>query len=130
MAHDTTHDALVHGRPSPPAVARERSSMITGALWMTGISIALFFIPAINGLVGGLVGGYKIGHVRRALIASLIPAAVVALATWLIIAFTDAPVIGLFAGLAAGILILFADFGLFVGAAIGGWLGAQPRAHD
>lgn len=68
----STHDRLItdsHNR---------RSSIISGSLWMIAISVVLFFVPLINGLVGGFVGGYKVGGAGRALVAAILPAAVVA----------------------------------------------------
>jgi hypothetical protein len=102
--------------------SEERSSVVVGSLYMVVISIALFFVPILNGLVGGLVGGYKVGGVRRALIAAILPAIVLAIGLWIILALLSAPIIGFFAGAALGVIVLFADIGLFIGAAIGGAL--------
>lgn len=97
-----------------------RSSVVGGTLWMIGITLVLFWLPAINGLIGGLVGGYKVGSVGRALTAAVLPAIVVALGLWILLAVLDLGVLGFFAGAAAGLMILLADVGLFIGAAIGG----------
>jgi hypothetical protein len=110
----------VSARRSRELGAHARSSVVIGSIWMVGLSLVLFFVPLINGVVGGLVGGYKVGSVGRALLAAIIPAIAVAIGLWLILALLDAPVIGFFAGAAAGVLILLADVGLFIGAAIGG----------
>jgi len=99
-----------------------RAPVVVGSLWMVLISIALFFVPAINGLVGGLVGGYKVGGVGRALAAAVLPAAVVAVGMWILFALFDAPLWGVLAGTAVAVLVLLADIGLFIGAAIGGAL--------
>lgn len=103
----------------------DRSSIVAGSAWMVVISIALFFVPILNGLVGGLVGGYKVGGVKRALIAAILPAIVVGIALWVILAILDAPLIGFFAGAALGLIVLFADVGLFIGAAIGGAMSTR-----
>jgi hypothetical protein len=100
--------------------APRRSSVIAGSLWMVVISIALFFLPLLNGLIAGAVGGYKVGGVGRALLAAILPGAAVAGALWGIFALLDAPVWGLLAGAAIGVLVLLSDVGLFIGAAIGG----------
>src|SRR5690606_7611842 len=42
-------------------VAKPRASIIEGALWMVGLSVLLFFVPLLNGFIGGLVGGYRVG---------------------------------------------------------------------
>ena len=106
--------------------ARGNANMGTGAVWMIGITLVLFFLPLINGIVGGIVGGYKVGDWKRALGAAVLPALVVALGMWLIVAAFGAPVWGLIGGTAAGIVVLLADLGIFIGAAIGG-LAAQSR---
>lgn len=106
----------------------QRTNVIFAALWMVGITIALFFLPLINGLVGGAVGGYKAGTWQRALAAAVIPAAVAGAALWLVLIALELPVIGFLAGATAGMLILVADVGIFVGAFVGGLL-AQNRRH-
>lgn len=98
----------------------DRKNILVASLWMIGLTLALFFLPLINGLVGGLVGGYKAGDWKRALGAAILPAAVVALGLWIIMALLNAPVWGVLAGAAVGIAVLLADVGLLVGAVIGG----------
>lgn len=104
---------------------QDRSSILAGSFWMVAISLALFFLPLLNGLIGGLVGGYKVGAVGRALVAAILPAVIVTLGLWLIFALWDAPFWGIVAGLTGGLLVLLADVGIFVGAAIGGLLAAR-----
>lgn len=98
-----------------------RSSIVVGSLWMVFLSIALFFVPLINGLVAGAVGGYKVGGVGRALAAAVLPAVVVAGALWVVFALFDAPLWGALAGVAVGIIVLLSDVGLFIGAVVGAW---------
>jgi hypothetical protein len=105
---------------------RGNANMGTGAVWMIGITLVLFFLPLINGIVGGIVGGYKVGDWKRALGAAVLPALVVALGMGLIVAAFGAPIVGFVGGTAAGIVVLLADLGIFIGAAIGG-LAAQSR---
>jgi hypothetical protein len=105
---------------------RDRRSMAAGAFWMVGVTLVLFFLPLVNGVIGGAVGGYKVGDWKRALGAAVLPALVVTLGLWLIVAAFGAPVLGFIGGTAAGIVVLLADLGIFVGAAIGGAI-AQSR---
>ena len=116
------------GETHPVLTTEDRSSILAGSFWMVAISLALFFLPLINGLIGGLVGGYKVGAIGRALVAAILPAAIVTLGLWLLFALWEAPVWGLVAGLTGGLLVLLADVGIFVGAAIGGLLAAR-RTH-
>jgi hypothetical protein len=106
---------------------KQQSSVVGGAVWMLVITLALFFLPLINGLVGGLVGGYKTGDVKHALGAAVLPALIASLGLWIIVGAIGAPVWGLLAGGAIGVMVLLADVGIFLGAAIGGWV-AQSRA--
>lgn len=98
------------------------SSIVASSLWMIVISLVLFFLPALNGLIGGAVGGYKAGSAGRGITAAVLPSVVVGLVLWGLFAIFDAPVIGFFGGLAVGIWALVSSIGLLIGAAIGGAL--------
>lgn len=106
-------------------VRSERENIVVGSLWMVGLTIALFFLPLINGLIGGLVGGYKVRGVGRALVSAILPAIVASLGLWGVFALFDAPVWGALAGGALGVIIVLADIGIFIGAAIGGAISAN-----
>lgn len=90
---------------------------------MIVISAVLFFLPAINGLIGGAVGGYKAGSPGRGLLAGILPAIVVGLLLWASFALFNAPILGFFGGVAVGLWALFSSAGLLIGALIGGALG-------
>lgn len=107
------------------ARADDNRSVVLGALVMVLVSLALFFLPLVNGLIGGFVGGYLVRNVKRALLAAVLPAIVVAVGLWLIFGLFEAPVLGLFAGLAVGIWIVLSDVALFIGAAAGGALASS-----
>jgi hypothetical protein len=104
-----------------------RANVFIAALWMVAITLALFFVPLVNGLIGGVVGGYKAGTPKRGVIAAIIPAAVVGVALWLLLTAFALPVLGLVAGAALGMVILLADVGLLIGALIGGAYAARER---
>lgn len=106
----------------------DRSSVVASSLWMVGISLVLFFLPAFNGVIGGIVGGYKAGTPRRALSAAVLPAIAVLFGVWGLMAAFDHAVIGFISGVAAGIWAVFSSIGLFIGALIGGAI-APSRAH-
>ena len=96
------------------------SSILVSSLWMIVISLVLFFLPALNGLIGGAVGGYKAGSAGRGLTAAVLPSIVVGIALWALFALFDAPVIGFLGGLAVGLFALISSIGLLIGAVIGG----------
>lgn len=96
------------------------SSILASSLWMIAISLLLFFLPAVNGLVGGAVGGYKAGSAGRGVVAAVLPSIVVGLSLWGLLAWFDRPVLGFFGGLAVGLWALISSVALLIGAAIGG----------
>lgn len=102
------------------------TSLVVSAIWMVVISMLLFFLPAVNGLIGGAVGGYKAGSVKRGLSAALLPALAAGIGIWVILAIFNAPIIGFLSGLAFGVWALISSIGLLIGAMIGGAI-APPR---
>lgn len=109
------------------------SSIVASSFWMIVISLVLFFLPAINGLIGGAVGGYKAGSAGRGLTAAILPAIIVGLGLWGIFAIFDAPIIGFIGGLAVGLWALISSIGLLIGAAVGGAMaparGSELQHH-
>ncbi|MBW3567297.1 MAG: hypothetical protein KY410_04940 [Proteobacteria bacterium] len=103
----------------------KQTSLFICALWMIGISLLLFFLPALNGLIGGGVGGYKAGSVGRGLGAAILPSLFVGGAIWVLLAILDAPVLGFISGLAVGIWALISSVGLLIGALIGGAMAPE-----
>ena len=114
--------APLQSHPGRQLAAQDRSSIVAGSLWMIGVTLLLFFLPLINGIIGGAIGGYKVGGAKRAMVAAILPSVVVAVGLWLIFALFEAPVWGLLAGVTAAALVALADVGIFIGAAIGGAL--------
>lgn len=96
------------------------SSIVASAFWMIAISLLLFFLPAVNGLIGGAVGGYKAGSAPRGLSAAILPSIVVGLILWLVFALFDAPILGFFGGLAVGLWAVISSLSLLLGAVLGG----------
>lgn len=97
-----------------------RMNVVMGSIWMVAITMGLFFLPALNGLIAGTVGGYMVGGTKRALLAAVIPAIIAAVGLWVLLATLDFPVVGFFVGAALGVHIILSEIGLFLGAAIGG----------
>ena len=105
------------------------SSILASSLWMIVISLLLFFVPAINGLIGGAVGGYKAGSAGRGITAAVLPSMVVGIVSWALFALFDAPILGVFGGLAVGLWALISSVGLLIGAVVGGAM-APPRGSE
>lgn len=116
---ELTHQSTV------PNKTRQQASIVEGSAWMIAISLLLFFLPAVNGLIAGVAGGWRVGTVKGGLKAAILPAIVVSIGLWLMLIVFQLPFIGFLVGLAAGTWIAVSNLGLFVGAAVGGWLGSQ-----
>ena len=97
----------------------------TVALLLLGVA----FRQNRHGLIGGAVGGFKAGSVKRGLIAALLPAIAAGLGIWALLAVFDAPIIGFLSGLAFGVWALISSIGLLVGAMVGGAM-APPRPAE
>jgi hypothetical protein len=118
--HDPPNNPIAE---NPATTERDnRNNVAIGSLWMIGITVGLFFLPTINGLIGGTVGGYMVGSTKRALMASILPAIVAAACLWILLSALNFPVIGFFVGAALGVHIVLSMIGVILGAAIGGTL--------
>lgn len=106
--------------PAMTTSAHRHSSVWTAAALMVGLSLALFFAPAINGLIAGAVGGYLVGSASRAMTAAILPAVIVAAGLWMLFSLMGLPFVGLVAGGAMTLWIVLSEVGLFLGALLGG----------
>jgi hypothetical protein len=102
---------------------QKKGSIVSGLFWMLIISILLFWIPSVGPLIAGIVGGKKSGSVGNAIIAALLPAALLGGLLFLFgSALTGAPLIGFVAGAGAFVLVATNVGPLLIGAIIGGLL--------
>jgi hypothetical protein len=102
-------------------VSQANGSVFWGAFWMFLISILLFWLPGIGGLVAGFVGGKVAGSVGNAVLAALLPALVLG-ALFFVFASMLTPIVAIavLAGL-GGLVLGTAHAGmLLLGAIIGG----------
>jgi len=103
--------------------ANAQGSVLMGFFWMLLISILLFWLPGIGGLIAGLVGGKAAGGVGPAILAALLPAVVLGVLLFFFgTALTGFIAIGFLAS--AGVMVIaLAHIGfLLLGAIIGGLL--------
>ncbi|HEX9729311.1 MAG TPA: hypothetical protein VGA37_12465 [Gemmatimonadales bacterium] len=102
-----------------------RGSIPSAMAWMIGLSIALFWMPVLGGLIAGFVGGRKAGGVGPAIAAAILPALILfvgsmffgALLGWIPILGS---LVGLIAGLGATVLGFMNGVPLLIGAVVGG----------
>jgi hypothetical protein len=111
-----------------PSNPRERDHLLAGAGWMFVISLLLFSVPLVNGLMAGWLSGARMGSLRRALVAALAAMPAVALGLGLLLLLFRVPILSLYAGITPGQAILLSLVGLLLGAFMGGLLSQlRPR---
>jgi hypothetical protein len=100
---------------------KQPGSIVAAMLWMFVLSILLFWLPVLGGLIAGFVGGRKAGGVGNAIVAVFLPGIVFVVALFLMAAsLIGIPLIGMAAG-AGGLMLSVMHVGpLLVGAIIGG----------
>lgn len=90
-------------------------------IWMVVLSLLLFWLPLAGPLLAGFVGGRTAGNAGRALLAAVLPAAVLC---FLLIgvgtALVGLPIIGAIAGAGLFVLIVVQSLPLLAGALVGG----------
>jgi len=96
----------------------ERKQMVRSSIWMALVSLLLSPLPVVNGLVAGLIGGYRIGNLRRAMLGAAISGVVFGLLAWLVLSLTLPHLLGASA-VAVLVWVLVSEAGLLSGAAIG-----------
>ena len=102
-----------------------RNSIPSAMAWMVGLSMALFWMPIVGGLIAGYVGGTKAGSMGRAAAAVFLPGVIMWVATALLGGIlANIPIIGpvfaLIAGLGAAALSTMNVVPLLIGALLGG----------
>jgi hypothetical protein len=102
-------------------VSQSSGSVFWGAFWMFLISVLLFWLPGIGGLIAGVVGGKVAGNVGNALLAALLPALVLGVLFFLFATLiTHLVAIAVLAALGGFVLGLAHAGMLLIGAIIGG----------
>ena len=107
---------------------KRRGSLVSAMNWMGGLSLLLFWLPAVGPFIAGLVGGSKAGSVRRAVLAVFLPAVLTGvLAAAGVSYLTHWWVWGLLAGLGGVAVSLLNVVPLLGGAVLGGLLARLDR---
>ena len=100
-----------------------KGSVLSGMLWMLLVSILLFWLPGIGGLIAGIVGGMKAGGILKGLLAAVLPSIILGIllftATTLL---SGMPILGVVAGMGSFVLAAVQVGPMLVGAIIGGIL--------
>lgn len=96
-------------------------TVMQASLWMMGLSLALFWLPLLGGLISGFVGGRKAGALGPAVVAVFLPGAIY----WLLSIFLGGflaglPIIGAIFAMGGVAVASMHTVPLLIGAAIGG----------
>lgn len=92
---------------------------MSAALWMIGLSLALFWLPVLGPGIAGFIGGTKAKTMGKAMVAALLPAVLLGMLVAGLLLLFDLPLIGTIAGIGVAIAVLVQDVPMFVGAALG-----------
>ncbi len=96
-------------------------SLYSGINWMSGLALLLFWLPVAGPFIAGLVGGWKAGDLRRALLAVFLPAVGLGLLMALGVGWlTHLAFWGVLAGLGGLFLALINIGPMLIGAILGG----------
>ena len=79
----------------------------------------LFWLPLLGPLIAGFVGGRMAVNPGRAVLASLIPSLILAVAAGTILSLFHLPVIGALTGIAVLVVAIVHSIPIMVGAALG-----------
>jgi len=101
----------------------KKGSILMAIIWMTIISLLLFWLPALGSLIAGIVGGKVAGGVGRGLLAVILPGLLIAMALLVFgTVLTGLPMFGMMAAGGTFMLVLIQVGPMLVGAIIGGLL--------
>ena len=98
---------------------RRNGSVGRAFLWMTVLSILLFWLPVFGPFLAGLVGGSRAGGVGNALLASLLPAIIVGALMALAGIVVGLPILGALLATAGAGLVAAHSVSMLAGALIG-----------
>ncbi len=102
-------------------VVHPHGNIVSGALWILGLSILLFWLPVVGPLLAGFVGGKKSGGVAHGIVAVFLPAMLVGAFFFMFgTLLTGLPLIGFIAGTGSFLATGSGVGMLLVGAIIGG----------
>jgi hypothetical protein len=102
-----------------------RGSIMSAMNWMGGLTLVLFWLPVLGPLIAGVVGGWKAGSAKRAIIAVFLPAVLIGVLVAVGVGWLMHGVLwGLLAGL-GGVAVSLLNIGPLLLGALAGGLAAQ-----
>jgi hypothetical protein len=106
----------------------DRERFVAGAVTMGLVTVLLFFVPLVNGIIGGMAGGIRVADAGRSIWAGFAAVAPVALALFLVLGLAGAPVLGVPTRPTTLMLIVMACIGILIGAPLGAYVGIDARS--
>lgn len=108
---------------------KSRNSLLSAVVWILGIGFSIVVVAVGTGLVAGFVGGYRLGVIRKAIVAAflLLPSAFVLVGLGILLTLLGVPVFGFFAGLLLGIMSALMSLGRLAMAAVSLVLGRRSK---
>jgi hypothetical protein len=94
-------------------------------LWMFLLALLLGWLPFLGPAIAGFVGGLQAGDTRSALIASIIPSAIVAGVLLVLGSVIGVPFLAAIAGAGLLVILVVASLPLIAGAFIGGMVSER-----
>jgi hypothetical protein len=94
-------------------------------LWMFVLALLLGWIPFIGPAIAGFVGGLQAGDVSSALIAAIIPSAIVVALVFVLGTVVGLPIVAVIAGAGLFVILLVGALPLLAGAFIGGMVSQR-----
>lgn len=95
-------------------------SLVIGGVWMLILAVLLSWVPILGPLAAGFVGGRLIGEEKKALAVAFLPAVLMGIVVWLVLAAFELPLLGAVAGFGALVVIAVQELPLLAGAWFGG----------
>ncbi len=102
--------------------------MLVGGILMLVLSVVLAWLPLLGPLVAGVIGGYYCGTVGRALLTVLFPAIILGVFVWFMSHMLDNAIAGFLFAVGGVVLVLVHEFGLILGALLGGLIAQRRHA--
>lgn len=109
-------------------ITLKRPIFVVSVAVMIFFSFILFWLPVFNGLLGGALGGYHAGRMKRALAAGVVTSVVVPLLLAFFSFFGEQPQLRFLMGLTFRDWIIVHVISTLIGAAGGAWM--RPRISD
>jgi hypothetical protein len=118
---------LETGEPDQALDRPAESRAVGGSVWMIVISSAFYFLPVANGVVAGIIGGFRLGSTRLAITGAAGALLFTTAISWMLFTALPIPLMGSHVDqVQIAILITLSGIGLLIGAGIGGTI-AQNR---